>query len=99
MASVYIEQLQATHSALADALSRQDWESIRLLDEDCRSKVEEAMADQDRDDAGLRSALESLVQLYGGLVSACQDQRQRIAEDLQQFQHNRKGAKVYELFS
>ncbi|WP_341782158.1 flagellar protein FliT [Ectopseudomonas mendocina] len=91
-----VQHLQATGTALRDALARQDWAAIGELDLQCRLAVEAAMVESDGDD--LREGLEQLLGLYRELVTVCQSEQQRLANELVQLNHSRQGAKVYQLF-
>ncbi|MGE8296910.1 MAG: flagellar protein FliT [Pseudomonadales bacterium] len=91
-----VQHLQATGTALRDALARQDWAAIGELDLQCRLAVEAAMVESDGDD--LRDGLEQLLGLYRELVTVCQSEQQRLANELVQLNHSRQGAKVYQLF-
>lgn len=93
-----VQRLEATGSALRDALSRQDWSLIGELDLQCRQAVAEAMADA-VDEALLRARMQELLDLYKELVSLCQHEQQRLAGELVQLNQAREGAKVYQLFS
>ncbi|WP_296275804.1 flagellar protein FliT [Pseudomonas sp. UBA7530] len=92
-----VQHLQATGSAMRDALAKQDWAAIGELDLQCRMAVEAAMADS-RDEEELRNGLENLLSLYRELVTVCQNEQQRLAGELVQLNHSRQGAKVYQLF-
>lgn len=92
-----VQRLEATGSALRDALARQDWSAIGELDLQCRLAVEAAMVDS-QDEAQLRSSMENLLALYRELVSVCQAEQQRLAGELIQLNQSHQGAKVYQLF-
>ncbi|WP_296270943.1 flagellar protein FliT [Pseudomonas sp. UBA6323] len=92
-----VQHLQATGSAMRDALVNQDWAAIGELDLQCRMAVEAAMSDS-RDEEELRSGLENLLSLYRELVTVCQAEQQRLASELVQLNQSRQGAKVYQLF-
>ncbi|GIZ12185.1 flagellar protein FliT [Pseudomonas sp. NCCP-436] len=92
-----VQRLEATGSALRDALVRQDWSAIGELDLQCRLAVEAAMVDS-QDEAQLRSSMENLLALYRELVSVCQAEQQRLAGELIQLNQSHQGAKVYQLF-
>lgn len=92
-----VQDLQATGSALRDALAKQDWAAIGELDLQCRMAVEAAMIES-RDEEDLRSGLENLLALYRELVTVCQAEQQRLASELVQLNQSHQGAKVYQLF-
>ena len=92
-----VQRLQATGSALRDALTKQDWTAIGELDLQCRMAVEAAMVDSG-DEEDLPSGLENLLSLYRGLVTVCQAEQQRLASELVQLNQSHQGAKVYQLF-
>lgn len=92
-----VQRLEATGSALRDALAKQDWAAIGELDLQCRMAVDAAMVDS-RDEEELRGSMEALLALYRELVTVCQTEQQRLASELVQLNHSSKGAKVYQLF-
>lgn len=93
-----VQRLQNTGTAMRQALSIQDWAAIGELDLQCRQAVEEAMVDAADEDGALRARMQELLDLYKDLVSACQAERQRLANELVQFNQSQQGAKVYQLF-
>ncbi|MGE4405958.1 flagellar protein FliT [Pseudomonas sp.] len=93
-----VKRLEETGSALRDALAQQDWAAISLLDRECRQAVEEAMRESARDEVMIRQRLQELLGLYRELVTTCQTEQRRIADELLQLNHSRQGAKVYQLF-
>ncbi|EXF43865.1 signal transduction histidine kinase [Pseudomonas sp. BAY1663] len=93
-----VKRLEETGSALRDALAQQDWAAISLLDRECRQAVEEAMRESSRDEVMIRQRLQELLGLYRELVTTCQTEQRRIADELLQLNHSRQSAKVYQLF-
>ena len=93
-----VQLLEATGTALRDALVAKDWTSIGELDMQCRQAVDEAMVETGRDEAELRQRMQALVDLYRELVHVCQAEQQRLAAELVQLNHSQQGAKVYQLF-
>ncbi len=93
-----VQRLDATGSALRDALAKQDWAAIGELDLQCRMAIDAAMVDAVRDEEQLRSSMENLLALYRELVTVCQTEQQRLAGELVQLNQSRQGAKVYQLF-
>ncbi|ERI52106.1 flagellar protein FliT [Pseudomonas sp. AOB-7] len=92
-----VQRLQATGTALRDALAKQDWAAIGELDLQCRMAVDAAMVES-RDEEQLRGSMENLLVLYRELVTVCQAEQQRLAGELVQLNQSRQGAKVYQLF-
>ncbi|QMV65351.1 flagellar protein FliT [Pseudomonas berkeleyensis] len=92
-----VQHLQATGSAMRDALAKQDWAAIGELDLQCRLAVDAAMVDS-RDEEELRGSMENLLALYRELVTVCQAEQQRLASELIQLNQSHQGAKVYQLF-
>ncbi|APU30955.1 flagellar assembly protein FliT [Ectopseudomonas alcaliphila JAB1] len=92
-----VQRLEATGSALCDALAKQDWAAIGELDLQCRIAVDAAMVDS-RDEEELRGSMEALLALYRELVTVCQAEQQRLASELVQLNQSSQGAKVYQLF-
>ncbi len=92
-----VQRLDATGSALRDALAKQDWAAIGELDLQCRLAVDAAMVDS-RDEEELRGSMENLLALYRELVTVCQAEQQRLAGELIQLNQSQQGAKVYQLF-
>lgn len=93
-----VQRLEATGSALRDALAKQDWSAIGELDQQCRQAVDEAMVEAVRDEAVLRTRMQELLDLYRELVTVCQAEQQRLAGELIQLNQSQQGAKVYQLF-
>ena len=93
-----VQRLEATGSALRDALARQDWAAIGELDQLCRQVVDDAMVEAVDDVEALGSRLQELLSLYRELVTVCQAEQQRIASELLQLNQAKQGAKVYQLF-
>lgn len=94
-----VQRLEATGSALRDALARQDWAAIGELDAQCRQAVDEAMVDAVHDEAVLRERMQELLDLYRELVTMCQSEQRRLASELVQLNQSQQGAKVYQLFT
>jgi flagellar protein FliT len=92
-----VQRLQATGTALRDALAKQDWAAIGELDLQCRLAVDAAMVDSG-DEEQLRGSMENLLALYRELVTVCQAEQQRLAGELVQLNQSRQGARVYQLF-
>lgn len=93
-----VQRLEATGTALREALARQDWGLIGELDLQCRQAVAEAMGDA-ADEAVLGQRMQELLDLYKELVAICQQEQQRLAGELVQLNQARQGAKVYQLFN
>jgi hypothetical protein len=93
-----VQRLEATGSALRDALARQDWAAIGELDQLCRQVVDDAMVDAVDDVQVLGDRLQELLSLYRELVEICQAEQRRIAGELVQINQAQQGAKVYKLF-
>ncbi len=93
-----VERLHSTGAAMRQALHSQDWVAISELDVQCRQAVEEAMLDAANDESELRVRMQELLDLYRELVSACQEERQRLASEMVQINQSKQGAKLYQLF-
>ena len=98
MSTSTVEQLQNTSTALRDALAHQDWQAVGKLDLQCRQAVDSAMADPHQQNDELRERMQELLDLYRELVSVCQTEQQRIANELRQIQQSKQSAKVYQMF-
>ncbi|VXB91681.1 conserved hypothetical protein [Pseudomonas sp. 8AS] len=94
-----VQRLEATGSALRDALARQDWAAIGELDAQCRQAVDDAMVEAVRDEGVLRERMQELLDLYRELVTMCQAEQRRLAGELVQLNQSQQGAKVYQLFT
>ncbi|QKE63060.1 flagellar protein FliT [Aquipseudomonas campi] len=94
-----VQRLEATGSALRDALARQDWTAIGELDAQCRQAVDEAMVEAVHDEGVLRERMQELLDLYRELVMMCQSEQRRLAGELVQLNQSQQGAKVYQLFT
>lgn len=93
-----VEHLQNTSSALRVALLEQDWQAVGQLDLQCRQAVDSAMSDPHQDSDELRERMQELLDLYRELVSVCQAEQQRIADELRQINQSKQSAKVYQMF-
>ncbi|MCQ4320926.1 flagellar protein FliT [Stutzerimonas stutzeri] len=96
--SAAVKRLEETGNALRDAMAQQDWTAISVLDLQCRQVVEAAMVEPREDDSAIRQRLQELVCLYRELVSACQSEKQRVADELIQLNQSQQGANIYRLF-
>jgi len=93
-----VQRLEQTGSALRTALANQDWLAIGELDAQCRQAVDEAMGESVQDEAHLRARMQELLELYRELVSVCQSEQRRLAQELIQLNQAHQGAKLYQLF-
>lgn len=96
--SAAVKRLEETGNALRDAMVQQDWTAISVLDLQCRQVVEAAMSEAREDEPGIRQRLEELVSLYRELVTTCQAEQRRVADELIQVNQSQRGANVYKLF-
>ncbi|WP_237044991.1 flagellar protein FliT [Aquipseudomonas alcaligenes] len=94
-----VQRLEATGSALRDALARQDWATIGELDLQCRQAIDEVMVEAVRDEEALRLRMQELLDLYRELIALCQAEQRRVAGELVQLNQSQQGAKVYQLFT
>ena len=75
-----LEQLQALHQELDDALEARDWLRVRRLDRACGGLVARLVAvNEGSNDAELVAALKELKHLYTRLLQDCQRQVLRLA--------------------
>lgn len=96
--SAAVKRLEETGNALRDAMVQQDWTAISVLDLQCRQVVEAAMSEVGDDEPAIRQRLEELVGLYRELVTTCQAEQRRVADELIQINQSQQGANVYKLF-
>ncbi|MCQ4306572.1 flagellar protein FliT [Pseudomonas stutzeri] len=96
--SAAVKRLEETGNALRDAMVQQDWTAISVLDLQCRQVVEAAMNEAREDEPAIRQRLEELVSLYRELVTTCQAEQRRVADELIQLNQSKHGANVYKLF-
>ncbi|MCQ4312635.1 flagellar protein FliT [Stutzerimonas sp. VN223-3] len=96
--SASVKRLEETGSALRDAMVQQDWTAISVLDLQCRQVVEAAMNEPRQDEPAIRQRLQELVNLYRELVTTCQAEQRRVADELIQLNQSQQGAKLYKLF-
>lgn len=93
-----VQRLEQTGSAMRQAMAAYDWSAIGELDMQCRLAVDEAMLESPNDEASLRLHMQELLELYRELVSACQNEKERLAKELMQLNQSNKAAQVYHLF-
>lgn len=86
-------QLEQTHSALRDAMHREDWEAVGGLDLQCRQAVDQALADPHAPVELLRESMQRLLDLYQELVAACSGERQKISGQLVEMNRSKKKGK------
>jgi hypothetical protein len=79
---------------LRDAFAAGDWETIALLDEECRSLVA-ALGEQDASDAELREQLADLSRIYLELQQAGQTERERLAGELTRLSQSKQVSQAY----
>ncbi len=79
---------------LRDALAAGDWETIALLDEECRTLVA-ALRDEDAFDAGLREQLAELSRLYDDLQQVGCAERERLAGELTRLNQSKQVNRAY----
>lgn len=94
-----VEQLQDTHRALIAAVQAGDWEQVGELDHLCRTLVQQAMTDPERNEVELTEVLSSLSTTYQEVIGLCQAVQGKLADELQAVQRSKQGAKVYQMFS
>ncbi|WP_407291347.1 flagellar protein FliT [Stutzerimonas zhaodongensis] len=93
-----VRRLEETGNALRDAMAQHDWTAISVLDLQCRQVVEAVMAEPRNDDSAIGQRLQELVDLYRELVSACHNEKRRVADELIQLNQSQQGVNVYKLF-
>jgi flagellar protein FliT len=100
MKETAVERLGSIRNELAVALIQQDWEKISVLDLDCRTLVDLAMAEavEKGEEQLLRANLESLLELYALAVNTCKKHRDEAGAELGNLNRARQNAKVYQLF-
>jgi len=96
--SAAVKRLEETGNALRDAMEQQDWTAISVLDMQCRQVVEAVMIEPREDESAIRQRLQELVNLYRELVTACQTEKRRVADELIQLNQSQQGANVYKIF-
>ena len=97
--AVMVEQLQNTHKALVAAVHAGDWQQVGELDLLCRTLVQQAMTDPERNEAELAEALSALSATYQEVIGLCRAVQGKLAEELQSVQRSKQGARVYQMFS
>ena len=94
-----VQRLEETGSALRQALASRDWVAIGELDLQCRQAVDEVMVESAADEQLLQSRMQDLLDLYRELVSVCQTEQHRLAQEMVQIDQSKQGAKVYQFYS
>ncbi|MCX2887331.1 MULTISPECIES: flagellar protein FliT [Pseudomonas] len=93
------QRVNASRVALADALAREDWEAVSVLDIECRACVEAVLSEPSLDRAQVQADLEALLEIYRSLVADASQARQAIAREVSEFRKSASQAKIYNLFS
>jgi flagellar protein FliT len=96
--SAAVKRLEETGNALRDAMVQQDWTAISVLDLQCRQVIDAAMVEPRENEAEIRQRLQELVSLYRELVTTCQAEQRRVADELIKLNQSQQSAKVYKLF-
>ncbi|GLQ32239.1 flagellar protein FliT [Litoribrevibacter albus] len=91
-----IQKISDVQQSMRLALSKDDWEALSELDLQCRDLVQQAMDQATGDKLIVRDAIVPLLELYKHAVAACERHRDELAEELQTFNRQRSGAKVYQ---
>ena len=94
--SEVIKRISDVQQAMRLALSVDDWEELSRLDLECRDLVKLAVEQMGSDKLIVRDAIVPLLELYKHAVSACEKHRDQIAAELQTFNRQKAGAKVYQ---
>src|SRR5690606_40688806 len=81
--AVAVEQLQDTHRALIAAVQAGGWQQVGELDHLCRTLVQQAMADPQRNAAELAAVLGSLAATYREVIGLRQAVPRKLAEELE----------------
>lgn len=79
---------------LRDALAAGDWETIAVLDEECRALVA-TLGDEDAFDDGLREQLAKLSRLYDDLQQVGRAERERLAGELTRLNQSKQVSQAY----
>ncbi len=79
---------------LRDALAAGDWETIAVLDEECRALVA-TLGDEDAFDDGLREQLAELLRLYDDLQQVGRAERERLAGELTRLNQSKQVNRAY----
>lgn len=96
--SAAAKRLEETGNALRDAMVQQDWTAISVLDLQCRQVIDAAMVEPRENESEIRQRLQELVSLYRELVTTCQAEQRRVADELIQLNQSQHGVNVYKLF-
>jgi flagellar protein FliT len=92
-----VQVLEDAGRSLRAALSNQDWESIAVIDQQCREAVEEVAVTLPRNEPLLKEKMQALLEIYKELIDACRSERKRLADEILQVRKSCEGAKVYQL--
>lgn len=92
--AVSANQIIRLTQALNEALEAQDWDQVKVLDEECRALVSSLSSDC-ASDLDLMAALQQLQTMYQKLIPLCQVERKQLAADLIQMNHTRQGIDRY----
>ena len=90
------KKIADVQQAMRLALSNDDWEELSSLDLECRSLVEEAVAEASNNQLIVRDAIMPLLDLYKHAVAACEAHRDQIAAELKGFNRQKTSAQAYQ---
>jgi flagellar protein FliT len=66
-----VNQLKALQAALNSAIEKEDWDSVRRLDQSCMLVIDKVIAANKDDGAALAAALNELKGVYVSLIVRC----------------------------
>lgn len=92
--AVSANQIIRLTQAFNEAMAVQNWDQIKVLDEDCRMLVASLSSDYSRD-LDLVAALQQLQAVYQRLIPVCEAERKQLAIELIQMNHAQQGIDCY----
>lgn len=92
-----VQVLEDAGRSLQVALANQDWESIAVIDLQCREAVEAVAVGNSGNEPQLKEKMQSLLDIYKELIDACRSERRRLADEILQARKSCEGAKIYQM--
>jgi len=90
-----VERIQALSVSLREALSRQDWDAIALLDKQCRTLVREVASQDSWTDRELHEQINELSELYLQLQTSGRAERERLVAELLRLNQSKQVPAAY----
>lgn len=90
-----LDHLRVLTSSLREALSRQDWDAICMLDKQCTALVQEVTRQDSWTDHQLHAQIDELSELYRQLQESGRAERERLVAELISLNQSKRASGAY----